>query len=498
MRDRLALSLIVLLTACSSPRVRLPKIAELYRDAALIETRNPVIVIHGILGARLQQRSTGKIVWGAFTSEGIDPNAIDGARALALPLEAPASAFDYDPDKADVFAAGPLEALKLSFLFSVLSVEVYANIIRALGAGGYTDRVVLDPATPAYSKDHFTCFTFFYDWRRDNVENAIRFGKYLEETRAHIEATARERIARLRAENTDVSNGHAAELETWLQRGFRFDVVAHSMGGLIARYYLRYGAQDLPADGSEPEITWKGAEQIDRLVIVGTPSLGAMDALQNLVYGFSPALILPHFHHSLLGTMPSLYQLLPRTRHNLFIDEHGDPIALDMFDPKVWETNEWGLLSPSSDEYLQWLLPGASASERRDKARACLTWCLARAERFHRALDRKASTRPPTQLELFAGDAEDTLVKARLVPFKGRLALRFDGAAVQGPGDVTVPRYSAVGDERQGGAWRMWSDTAIPWSNVTFLSDDHIGLTRNPHFVNNMLWLLLETRPPVR
>jgi hypothetical protein len=30
---------------------------------------------------------------------------------------------------------------------------------------------------------------------------------------------------------------------------------------------------------------------------------------------------------------------------------------------------------------------------------------------------------------------------------------------------------------------------------VTFLSDDHIGLTRNPHFVNNMLYVLLEEQP---
>ena len=29
----------------------------------------------------------------------------------------------------------------------------------------------------------------------------------------------------------------------------KFDIVAHSMGGLIARWYLRYGRADLQADG---------------------------------------------------------------------------------------------------------------------------------------------------------------------------------------------------------------------------------------------------------
>ena len=35
-------------------------------------------------------------------------------------------------------------------------------------------------------------------------------------------------------------------------------VVAHSMGGLISRYYLRYGDSDLPESGPVPEPTWKG------------------------------------------------------------------------------------------------------------------------------------------------------------------------------------------------------------------------------------------------
>jgi pimeloyl-ACP methyl ester carboxylesterase len=480
--------------ACSSPRDRLPQIRELYERAALIEARNPVVVIHGILGARLEQRSTGKTVWGAFTSKGIDPGSPDGARALALPLSPPRSASDYDPEHEDVRATGPLEKLELSFLFSVLSVEVYANIIRALGAGGYTDRVVLDPLSPAYAEDHFTCFSFFYDWRRDNVQNAIEFGRYLERTRADIDRTARARIARLREAG---ETKEAREIEEWLARGYRFDVVAHSMGGLIAHYYLRYGANDLPADGSLPPVTWAGAEQIDRLVMVGTPNFGAMDALQNLVNGFQPAFILPFFHETLLGTLPSIYQLLPRNRHGLLFDAKGQRVDLDLFDPQVWEANRWGLFDSDSDRYLAWLEPEVPAAERRQHARAYLAWCLARARQFHAALDQRAP-RPPTTISLFAADAEATLTRARLETVGGRFVPRFTGEGTSGPGDATVPRYSAVADERQGGEWHTWLDSPIPWSNVTFLADDHIGLTRNPHFVNNMLWLLLETRPPVR
>lgn len=135
----------LLLVSCSSPRNSLPRIAALYSDAAMRETRNPVIVIHGVLGARLAQRSTGKTVWGAFTRAGVDPNSEEGACAIGLPLDPPASAAAYDMGREDVYAAGPLDALQLDVLFTVVSVEVYAGIIRTLGAGGYTDNIALDP-----------------------------------------------------------------------------------------------------------------------------------------------------------------------------------------------------------------------------------------------------------------------------------------------------------------------------------------------------------------
>jgi len=43
---------------------RVVPIADIYHEAAQVHTRNPVIAIHGMLGARLSQRSTGKTIWG--------------------------------------------------------------------------------------------------------------------------------------------------------------------------------------------------------------------------------------------------------------------------------------------------------------------------------------------------------------------------------------------------------------------------------------------------
>ncbi len=491
----LALSgLVLLAVACSSPRLAVPEIASIYAEAALDEIRNPVIVIHGILGARLQQKGTGKVVWGAFTSDGVDPATAEGAHAVAVPIDdVPASATSYDPEMAEVYPTGPLGKLELSILYQVLQVDVYAQIIRTLGAGGYTDEIVSGYDGPEYADDHFTCFTFFYDWRRDNVENAIRLGAFIRSKRTEIQEKATQKIARLRSED----HGEEADrLQKWLDDGFRFDIVAHSMGGLVARYFLRYGTADLPESGV-PQVTWAGAEEVDRLVMVGTPNFGSIDALKNLYEGFQPSFILPHYAASILGSMPSIYQLLPRRRHQLVVDEDGQPLDLDFRDPAVWEANGWGLFAPSAERWIRWLLPDLDGSEqRRATARRYATWCLERANRFHAAMDSVPSKPCPSQLYLFAADAIPTLTRVRAQKKSdGKYDLEFDGDDLYAPGDMTVPRYSAIADERFGNDYESWLRTPIPWQNVTFLSDDHIGLTRNPHFVDNMLFVLLEQQP---
>ena len=147
----LALSSSLLLVACASPRSKMPAIAKIYEQAALDEIRNPVVVIHGILGARLTDRQTGKIVWGAFTNEAYDPNTRVGTQALSLPLDVPRSAHEYmGPDKEErCYASGPLKALDVGLFFTVIPVKVYANILMTLGIGGYRDNVVVDPLSPA-------------------------------------------------------------------------------------------------------------------------------------------------------------------------------------------------------------------------------------------------------------------------------------------------------------------------------------------------------------
>ncbi|MEM6734190.1 MAG: hypothetical protein AAF658_21685, partial [Myxococcota bacterium] len=267
----------------------------------------------------------------------------------------------------------------------------------------------------------------------------------------------------------------------------KVDVVAHSMGGLVLRYYLRYGTTPLPEDGSLPALTWAGAQSINHAYLIGTPNAGAASALERLVDGMNLNPLFPNYRPAVLGTMPAVYQLLPRVRHARVIDlETNQPV--DFMDVETWEKYEWGLADPNQDWLLEWLLPNVSAPEqRRQIALDHLAKCLAKAEQLFSALDNPASPPPGTEIHLFAGDG---------IPTSSKLGVRSDGSLVvleRAPGDDTVTRASALMDERTGNDWTPTLESPIDWNRVQFLADDHLGMTSSPEFLDNLLYLMLES-----
>ena len=166
-----------LLSGCATP-VRPPNLAEIYNQAARYhaERRNPVIVIPGILGSKLAQEGTGRVVWGAFGGGFADPRTGDGARLLALPMRERAALADLTDD---VEPAGVLDRVRVDLLGLPLELNAYLNIILTLGAGGYRDQQLGEAGAIDYGPGHYSCFQFDYDWRRDNVENAKRLHAFL-------------------------------------------------------------------------------------------------------------------------------------------------------------------------------------------------------------------------------------------------------------------------------------------------------------------------------
>jgi hypothetical protein len=162
--------------------------------------------------------------------------------------------------------------------------------------------------------------------------------------------------------------------------------------------------------------------------------------------------------------------------------------VLDRVRVSLFGDRGWGLAAPSGDRVLAWLLPGvAEPAARRRIALDHLRKALGRARQFHAALDRPAVPPPGLALHLFAGDAKPTPAVVA-VDRAGKLTVR-----QVAPGDGTVLRTSAVLDERLGRAWTPELVSPIPWRDVTFVFSDHLAMTRDPAFSDNILFRLLES-----
>lgn len=166
-----------------------------------------------------------------------------------------------------------------------------------------------------------------YDWRQD-----------IRETAAHLGAV----IDRLAA-----------------QRGgqLKVNLIGHSMGGLIALYYLRYGS-----DVTAKEVTWSGARYVNRVVFVGTPFRGAPGIFKDFMVGTPSGL-----NHSLLSkeavfTFPAAYQLMSAT-DDYFRDAQDHPVSIAASDPAVWCEKGWSVFAdkalcadPAYQQYLSRML----------------------------------------------------------------------------------------------------------------------------------------------
>lgn len=119
----------------------------------------------------------------------------------------------------DVRADGALRSLAIT---RPLGVSAFERLLNALVVGGYRQTTnVIDPDT-----EHLTCFEFDYDWRRSNFENAAALGKFIREKRKLIQDDQRRRTGRTSL--------------------VKFDIVGHSIGGLLARHYLMHGGTRIP------------------------------------------------------------------------------------------------------------------------------------------------------------------------------------------------------------------------------------------------------------
>ena len=423
--------------------------------------RKPLIVIHGFQGANLKNIKTGKNLWGEFNSSDVLLKNADKLRQFSHPMK---KGKKLNELRDNVVPDGMLNKVKYSFMGITVEGVALDALIQTLVLAGYQPE-----SLPLREGKHFSSlFEFAYDWRKDIPYNARMLDKYIKEKRIYIQKQYEKLYG---VKDFDV----------------QFDVIAHSMGGLLARYYLRYGAASLPEDGSSPKITWAGGKNIDTVIIVGAPNAGYLDTFLEMQSGTK----VPNIPAAALGTLPSYYQMLPApgTESILFSDSNK---PVDVFNPKLWDKMHWGLMNPAEDNNLKILLPNVKTKEERKSiAFDHLTKCLSRAKQFIMAMKVKASHPEDVELNLIFGYGIKTSRRAYIDKMTGKIS-----KIEYSYGDGKILSTSALYDERAGEEWSLFIKSPIDWSDITVLRAAHMGILESPVFKDYILFHLIMAKTP--
>ncbi len=233
-----------------------------------------VVFVPGYLGSKLRDKNTGEIVWVDFTSIPLNPlkwgDWLDNVFSKMV----------YPND--DLESAGMMD--ELIFVPPWAKQEHYGRLMEALGNMGY--------------KEGKGLYTFAYDWRQDNRISAQQLGEAIEQWRVnHPRAKA------------------------W--------VIAHSNGGVVARWYIE-------KEG--------GKEHVTRLFLMGSPWDGTPKAMVIMFTGFETffrkrfdLFNITQRSRELFRTFPSVYQLLPS--HDPFLRDLNNE-AVDPFTSLGWLNND--------------------------------------------------------------------------------------------------------------------------------------------------------------
>ncbi|MBO8165364.1 MAG: esterase, partial [Brevibacillus sp.] len=245
-----------------APRQHSPFSAQSYRLTGRTATI-PVILIPGIGGSRLMATEAGQVTEAWLDIEDMPLDYIQGVHRRVLPL-VPVRAGSVEmvqraPEVTITPEAGDAGFRATAFLsYNPLvqkHAEQYHSMAEYLEKMGYIKGVSL--------------FAFPYDWRKSSTENAGKLKRQIDEV-----------LARSRSQQVQL--------------------VAHSMGGLLAREtLLAYPAYQ---------------SKIRRIVYLGTPFLGAPRAYQAIKFGYNfgiPVIFSQETGRQIAEYSPAVYELLP-------------------------------------------------------------------------------------------------------------------------------------------------------------------------------------------
>ena len=404
------------------------------------ERLTPVVVVPGIMGSGLH-RPDGTQVWLNLR------NAV-GQYNLGLPFTLPLG------DSRDELLPGTLLGSD-PMMPRLFGFTEYYDLLEMLDLVGFR------PAR-AGTSPKAAHHVFSYDWRRDLVESARNLHATLEQLAAAAAGDG------------------------------RVNLVGHSMGGLVARYYLRYGTAE-PEPGQP--VTWAGARFLRNLILVGVPNSGSLPALEGLLYGNRVGLSYTTLAAPVIARMPSVYQLVPPAGTSSLLDQSLSPVSVDLHDIETWKSFGWGPFGPKTatrqagftDSDLEAYPPFLEAA-------------LARARSFHAALACVPDTPCPVRVALLGGDCLPTLARGVLSEREGKgprfePRTRREADAMMEPGDGRVTRASLLASHLPS-AEEHAESCGIPEASYVFVgSADHHGIYREPSFQSILMRMLLKPLP---
>ena len=261
----------------------------------------PVILVPGATGVELRDPATGKFVWGKGINL-VRPH--DGGYALALPIEPGATA-------APGLETGEvIEEIRLAGLFRK---PVYGPVVDLLSDNGYQRGNLADP------RPDDTFFLFAYDWRQDNVASTALLLERLETLR-RVRGMPRLPVV----------------------------LICQSNGAHICRYLAKYGGASL-AEAEAGRAQRPASIEVEKLILVGSSNGGSLRILRELDRGRSyVSLVGRKWQPETLYTFRSLFQDLPAYRSDLFLDEQGEVMEVDLYAAAAWQTFGWSVFAEST------------------------------------------------------------------------------------------------------------------------------------------------------
>lgn len=443
--------LLLVMSGCQS--IPKPDLARLYANVAQRPSNHPVIFIHGAFGSELRDRDTQQNLWPG------------GAQSLLF------SDFEYIGLQFDFEKLTPLrshlEAYKIAE--TVVGTDFYGKLIRTLTEKG--NYIFTQTGTPIHDRKR-RFYEFIYDWRQDNVESAAHLDDFITQIKK------------------DYQDPH-----------LKVDIIAHSMGGLITRYYLRYGKKDV-LNGNDFIVTNAGADSVDKVILVGTPNLGSIKALQNIIHGLP--LGFGNIPTEVLVSMPSAFQLLPHPLNNWLVTSSGKEIFVDLFDINTWRKYQWSIFNPKARKRIRAQFHHPELADRYiDRLEQYFEKYLERGRRFVWSLTVTPPAAPADYI-VFGGNCKNTPARILLETYEGVSRIRLEPKEIKHPlahinykqlmlepGDGTVTKASLEAKTLLDPTVPRTPYNYFPMDYSIMFCERHSQLTGNLSFQNNLLNILL-------